>query len=164
MRSVLLIRHAKSSWENFEVSDFDRPLNDRGKRDAPAMADRLKKRGIQPDLLLVSTAKRTRKTADSFIAAWSLPASQISYVDELYLASPATLQKILTELPGQINNVAIISHNNGLTDFANELTDVRIDNIPTCGIFAIRAAIDNWSQFTEGQKEFWFFDYPKNAE
>ena len=162
MRSLILIRHAKSSWENFEVSDFDRPLNDRGKRDAPEMADRLQKRGIRPDLLLVSTAKRTRKTADSFITAWSLPATQVSYLDELYLASPTTLRNILAALPGQVHTVAVISHNNGLTDFANELTDVRIDNIPTCGIFAVRAPVDNWSQFIEGSKEFWFFDYPKN--
>lgn len=162
MKSLLLIRHAKSSWENFSVPDFDRPLNDRGKRDAPVMAARLKEKGIVPDTALVSTAKRARKTAEHFTEAWKLKEDAIQFIDALYLASSATFTKILSGLPPNINSVAIFSHNNGLTEFANQLTDAVIDNIPTCGIFAVRIKSENWKDFAEAEKEFWFFDSPKN--
>lgn len=161
MKSLLLIRHAKSSWENFSVADFDRPLNDRGKRDAPKMAARLMEKGIVPDRVLVSPAKRTRKTAAYFMEAWKLPEEKMQMPEELYLASPAIFRKLIQALPDEVGTLAVISHNNGLTDFANELTNVRVDNIPTCGIFAVKIAIESWRAFDEGEKEFWFFDYPK---
>ncbi len=161
MKSLLLIRHAKSSWENFSVADFDRPLNDRGKRDAPMMAARLAEKGIVPDRILVSPAKRTRKTATYFMNAWELPDEKMQMPEELYLASPAIFRKLIQALPDELENIAVISHNNGLTDFANELTNVRVDNIPTCGIFGVKIAIDSWQGFENAEKEFWFFDYPK---
>ncbi|MCR6722202.1 MAG: histidine phosphatase family protein [Chitinophagaceae bacterium] len=162
MKSLLLIRHAKSSWENFSVPDFDRPLNDRGKRDAPMMAERLKLKNVVADKVLVSTAKRARKTAEHFIEAWNTKESAIEFRDELYLASPSAFKKVLSKLPDTDNCVAVFSHNHGLTEFANDLTDVAIDNIPTCGIFAIHIKSDKWSDFAEAEKEFWFFDAPKN--
>lgn len=161
LKSLILIRHAKSSWENFDVPDFERPLNDRGRKDAPTMAARMVKAGIKPDILLVSTAKRTRKTAGFFQDAWQLPNDQVRYLDQLYLASPGGFRQIIAELGAEFRTIAIISHNNGLTDFANQLTDTRIDNIPTCGIFAVRAKISDWKEFDQAEKEFWFFDYPK---
>lgn len=161
MKSILLIRHAKSSWENFSVSDFDRPLNERGKEDAPEMARRMKENNIVPDWVLVSTAKRTRKTAEYFIKQWHTQPDAVHYLDELYLASPATLMNVLKGIPDSVNTVAVIAHNNGLTDFANELCDVKIDNIPTCGIYAVRAAINSWQQIQEADKTFWFFESPK---
>jgi phosphohistidine phosphatase len=161
LKSLILIRHAKSSWENFDVPDFERPLNDRGRKDAPTMAARMVKAGIKPDILLVSTAKRTRKTAGFFQDAWQLPNDQVRYLDQLYLASPGGFRQIIAELGTEFRTIAIISHNNGLTDFANQLTDTRIDNIPTCGIFAVRAKISDWKEFDQAEKEFWFFDYPK---
>ena len=161
MKSLLLIRHAKSSWENFSVADFDRPLNDRGKRDAPMMAARLSEKGIVPDRVLVSPAKRTRKTAAYFMKAWELPEEKMQMPEELYLASPTIFRKLIQALSDEVEKLAVISHNNGLTDFANELTNVRIDNIPTCGIFGVKIAIDSWKDFENAEKEFWFFDYPK---
>lgn len=163
MKSLILIRHAKSSWENFSVRDFDRPLNDRGKRDAPKMAERMVNRNVVPDMILVSTAKRARKTAEHFIDAWKLKEDSVRFMEELYLASSPMFIRILSQLPPEVNSVAIVSHNNGLTDFANELTNTRIDNIPTCGIFAVKVNIEDWKQFVEAEKEFWFFDSPKNG-
>lgn len=163
MKSLILIRHAKSSWENFSVRDFDRPLNDRGKRDAPKMAERMANRNVVPDMILVSTAKRARKTAEHFIDAWKLKEDSVRFMEELYLASSPMFIRILSQLPPEVNTVAIVSHNNGLTDFANELTNTRIDNIPTCGIFAVKVNIEDWKQFVEAEKEFWFFDSPKKG-
>lgn len=162
-KSLILIRHAKSSWENFDTPDFDRPLNDRGKKDGPEMADRMVKSGVKPDLLLVSTAKRTRKTASYFIDAWQLDKNQVRFLDPLYLASPTVLQQIIRDTEPSVGSLAIISHNNGLTDFANQLCEVRIDNIPTCGIFAVQTALGEWKNFDETPHEFWFFDYPKKV-
>jgi len=164
MKSLLLIRHAKSSWENFSVPDFDRPLNDRGKKDAPMMAARLKEKNIVPDTALVSTAKRARKTAGYFTGVWNLKDSSVHFMDDLYLASSAVFFRIISQLPDEVNSVAVFSHNNGLTEFANELTDVAIDNIPTCGIFAIHIQSDKWRNFAEAGKDFWFFDAPKAGQ
>jgi len=162
MKTLLLIRHAKSSWDDFSIQDFDRPLNDRGKRDAPMMAQRLKGKGLLPDALLASPAKRARKTAELFAEELDYPRTKIDWIQELYLATPSVFTQVISRVSDEHNFIAIFSHNNGLTDFANQLTNVRIDNIPTCGIFAVKIPITKWSQFAETEKEFWFFDYPKN--
>jgi phosphohistidine phosphatase len=162
MKTLLLIRHAKSSWDDFSIQDFDRPLNDRGKRDAPMMAQRLKGKGLQPDALLASPAKRARKTAEIFAEELDYPRTKIDWVQELYLATPSVFTQVISQVSDDHDFIAVFSHNNGLTDFANQLTNVRIDNIPTCGIFAVKIPITRWNQFPEAKKEFWFFDYPKN--
>ncbi len=162
MKTLLLIRHAKSSWDDFSIQDFDRPLNDRGKRDAPMMAQRLKAKGLKPDALLASPAKRARKTAELFAEELDYPRTKIDWIQELYLATPSVFTQVISRVSDEHHFIAVFSHNNGLTDFANQLTNVRIDNIPTCGIFAVKIPIARWSQFPEAEKEFWFFDYPKN--
>jgi phosphohistidine phosphatase len=159
MKSILLIRHAKSSWDDPSISDFDRPLNDRGKKNAPEMAVRLHDRGIRLDMLVSSPAKRAKQTAKAFQKI--LDVERLEFVDELYLAAPATFAKVIRELPGEVNSVAIFSHNPGITDFANSLSTTRIDNMPTASVFAINAAITDWADFTAQHSAFSFFDYPK---
>ncbi len=161
MKNLLLIRHAKSSWENFSVKDFDRPLNDRGKKDAPEMAKRLLQRGITIDAFVASPAKRAQKTAVFFAEAYEQPATAIVFKEELYLATPAVFFNVIRNLSTSAETVAVFSHNEGITDFANQLTSTRIDNIPTCGIFAVRVHTDSWWEFKAAKKECWFFDYPK---
>jgi phosphohistidine phosphatase len=161
MKSLLVVRHAKSSWEWEDKSDFDRPLNDRGKRDAPLMAQRLVTLGAIPDLLVSSPAKRARKTAELFATELGYPAAGIVFKPELYHAPHPIFYEVIKTLDDTENVVALFSHNPGITEFVSGLTDIRIDNMPTCGVFAVHIAIDHWSDFRAAPKTFWFFDYPK---
>lgn len=163
MRSVLFIRHAKSSWDNAAVSDFDRPLNDRGKMDAPQMARRLLDKKIPLDSFISSPAKRARKTTDFFVEAYGLAESNVLLKAELYLPSPDVFYDVIEEIANRFHHIAICSHNPAITQFVNQLTnEIRVDNVPTCGIFAVKTNISRWEDFRKAQKQFWFFDYPKN--
>jgi phosphohistidine phosphatase len=145
------------------MTDFDRPLNDRGKKDAPEMAQRLLKKKIPIDAFISSPAKRARKTATIFAKAFDLEKEDVLLKDELYNAAEKDFYEVISQLPGSMNNIAIFSHNPGLTDFVNTLTsDIRTDNVPTCGMFAITFEGD-WSGFRDAQKQFLFFDYPKSV-
>lgn len=161
MKQLILVRHAKSDWNSAASSDFDRPLNERGKRDAPVMAQRLKDRKIPVDAFIASPAKRAAKTAKIFAEAFNRKDDEIIFHKELYMAGPFIFFEVIAQTADQFNTIAVFSHNNGLTDFANQLTDVRIDNIPTCGIYAVKAECNSWEEFKEAKKEFLFFDYPK---
>jgi phosphohistidine phosphatase len=163
MKTLLIIRHAKSSWDNAIVHDIDRPLNDRGKRDAPAMAQRLIKNGIHIDFFVSSPAKRARTTAEYFIREFGRPEKEIHFIPELYHAPVQTFKDVVYALDDQYSSSAIFSHNPGITAFANALTTVRLDNMPTCGIFAVRSAVDSWADFLSSDPSFWFFDYPKSG-
>lgn len=162
MKTLLLIRHAKSSWDHAMISDMDRPLNDRGKRDAPAMAKRLLKATIKIDLFVSSPAKRARKTASLFMEEYQRPEEELQIVPELYHAEIQAFRDVITALDNRYASVALFSHNPGITAFANTLTSVRLDNMPTCGIFAVTSLAADWSGFTTAGITFWFFDYPKS--
>jgi phosphohistidine phosphatase len=163
MKSLLLIRHAKSDWDDASLNDFDRPLNERGKRDAPLMAQRLLEKEIKIDAFIASPAKRAAKTAKIFADGVNYKKDSIIYKPELYLAGPEVFFSVIENADDENNCIAVLSHNNGITDFANLLTNTRIDNIPTCGIFAIKLKTKNWKAFRNTEKEFWFFDYPRNV-
>lgn len=163
MKTVILVRHAKSSWDDHTLSDFDRPLNDRGKQDAPEMADRLQKQIKNIDAFISSPAKRAKKTASIFAKAYGVDKDELVLKDELYLANEKTFFSVISSLPESMNTIAVFSHNPGLTDFANALTDeIRVDNVPTCGIFAVSFDA-SWQDFKEATRKFLFFDYPKNG-
>ncbi|RBL93406.1 SixA phosphatase family protein [Chitinophaga flava] len=163
MKTLLLIRHAKSSWNNPDMDDFDRPLNKRGKQNAPEMAQRLITRGMVPELIITSPAKRARTTAKIMAEEWHYPKQAILLEEELYLCYASTFLKVITRIDDDFNAVAIFAHNPGITDFANYLTEeIRIDNVPTTGIFAIQADTDSWKDFDMAAKKFLFFDYPRN--
>ncbi len=161
MKSLLLIRHAKSSWDDVSLSDFDRPLNERGKNDAPVMAHRLLDKKINIDAFISSPAKRAKKTASIFAKEFKKDKEKIILKTELYGASGDVFYDVISKTKDKFKSIALFSHNPGLTDFANQLTDVQIDNIPTAGIFAVKADCKKWEDFKESKKEFWFFDHPK---
>ncbi len=162
MKTLFLIRHAKSSWDNTVLNDFDRPLNERGKKNAPEMAKRLIKKKIEIDLFVSSPAERAKKTAELFSKEFSQEKDKILFVHELYHAAPNVFNTVISHLDNKYKTVAVFAHNPGITEFANLLTEARIDNMPTCSIFAVRADIENWDAFRESKKEFLFFDYPKS--
>ncbi|HZG24429.1 MAG TPA: histidine phosphatase family protein [Chitinophagaceae bacterium] len=161
MKYLLIVRHAKSSWDNINLDDFDRPLNDRGKRDAPEMAKRLAKEKVVIESFLSSPAKRAKKTAQVFVHELGGHKDDIIYIDELYNAPAAVFYKVTRSIDPQVNSVAIFAHNPGVTDFVNGLTSVQIDNMPTCGVFAVKIHSDHWEDIESAPREFWFFNYPK---
>src|SRR5688500_5509065 len=131
MKSLLIVRHAKSSWDLSTPNDFDRPLNDRGKKDAPAAAKRLKKKGITIDAFVSSPAKRAKKTARHFASEYEIDEEQIILVSELYEAHAGIFSQVIQSLDDSYNTVAIFSHNPGITDIVITLTEVKVDNVPT---------------------------------
>ncbi len=164
MKTLLLIRHAKSSWDHLLQDDFERPLNERGKADAPMMAERLLARKVSIDAFISSPAKRARKTCSVFLKACKKEEGEMILKPELYLASADTISQVVSGLEDRLNAVALFSHNPGITEFANLLTEVHVDNMPTCSVYAVKAAINHWSEFGKAAKTFWFFDYPKNPD
>ena len=161
MKQLLIIRHAKSSWDFSNLNDFDRPLNERGHTDAPIMAKRLLQKNIAIDTFVSSTAKRAFSTAFYFCNAYGKKEKDIVQVAELYHAPVNVFYNVIEHLENAYQSVAIFSHNPGITDFVNELTDVRINDMPTCSIFAINIHTNDWLEFETAKKEFLFFDYPK---
>ncbi|MBC8033438.1 MAG: histidine phosphatase family protein [Chitinophagaceae bacterium] len=161
MKSMLLIRHAKSSWNDPHEKDFDRPLNERGRRDAPVMAARLKEKLPVIDLFISSPANRALSTAISFARAYGLGSTDILQIPELYHAPPHVFYDVIAAIPDHLDTVAIFSHNGGITDFVNGLTETKVDVMPTCSIYGVKADITKWSSFYDASKNFWFFDYPK---
>jgi phosphohistidine phosphatase len=161
MKTLLIIRHAKSSWDDADMKDFDRPLNDRGRRDAPAMARRLIKDGVSIDRFVSSPAKRARQTAEFFADAYDKKHRDIQFIPDLYHATLDIFRTVVTSLDDGDGSVALFSHNPGITAFANILSTVRLDNMPTCAVFAVKAGTDHWRDFFSSSPQFWFFDYPK---
>jgi phosphohistidine phosphatase len=162
MKILLLVRHAKSSWANEHEADIDRPLNERGKKDAPQMAARVKEKVSRIDLFISSPAKRAHKTARAFAAAFHTKEESIQLEEALYLAPASTLYQTVAGLADKADSVILFGHNPGITEFANMLTNVRIDDMPTGSVFAVSADVGNWRDFVAAPKNFLFFDYPKN--
>jgi phosphohistidine phosphatase len=163
LKTLLIIRHAKSD-QRFFGNDFERPLNERGKADVPVMAQRLLDKKIIIDAFISSPAKRAKKTAELFCATYSKPVEEIIFVTPLYHAPSEVFYEVIQHIDDNITTAAIFSHNPGITDFVNSLTNARLDNMPTCGIFAIQAPLSKWADFAKAEKTFLFFDYPKMTE
>ncbi|WP_462254867.1 SixA phosphatase family protein [Ferruginibacter sp.] len=163
MKTLLIIRHAKSD-QSFFGNDFERPLNDRGKKDAPLVAKRLLDRNIAIDAFVASPAKRAKKTAELFCETYKKNEEGIIFISSLYHAPADVFYEVIKQLDDNFNTVAVFAHNPGISYFVNGLVaDVRIDNMPTCAVFAIQSAISSWKDFKKEKKEFLFFDYPKNG-
>jgi len=164
MKTLLIIRHAKSSWDIGTLNDFERPLNERGKKDAPEMAKRLLDKKIIIDAFVSSPAKRAKKTAELFCEVYNHKEEDIIFISALYHANSHAFYHTIENFADTYNTVAIFSHNPGITSFVNELTEsLRIDNMPTCGAFAIKVDTNKWKDFKRSKKEFLFFDHPKLA-
>jgi len=164
MKHVLLVRHAKSSWDAAEISDFDRPLNERGKRDAPEMAHRLLSRSVTIDAFVSSPAKRAKKTAELFAETMGAHKKDVLFFENLYHPVPSAFFAAIAGMADSLQCIAIFSHNPGITDFVNLLSTVRTDNMPTSAVYAVKADIQSWKEFEKAKKEFWFYDYPKAGD
>ena len=159
MRNLILLRHAKSSWKDQSLDDFERPLNKRGKRDAPQMAKILLNKAIDFDLIISSSAKRTADTANIFADVLSIK-SDIIFDDNLYEASHKQILKVINQINDTFYNVILVCHNPGITNLVNYLSDNFIDNIPTTGMVGLSVDI-SWKEIEENSFSFIFYDYPK---
>ena len=165
MKTLLLLRHAKSSWEYPELQDRERPLNKRGKKDAPKMGKWLKNNFPTPDLILTSHSVRTLATISKVGKELGLKGKDYLTEPRLYHASPSTLWDIVRSLPDHVNTAILVGHNPGFTEFANQLCPSHVvENIPTCGAYALRINCSKWKEAHEDLTEFLFFQYPKNLK
>jgi phosphohistidine phosphatase len=162
MKTLIIVRHAKSSWDNPFLSDFDRPLNNRGLRDAPRMGKRLKEKEITPDLMLSSPAERALKTCQIMAKILGYKESLIKTNRQLYHADEEQILSVIQQMNEAHDLVMIFGHNPGLTDFVNELANERISNIPTCGIASCQSDVSSWKDMQFGTCKLLFFDYPKS--
>lgn len=161
MKTVYFIRHAKSSWSDMSLSDFDRPLNKRGKRDAPMMAQKLHEMGVRPDAIISSTANRAFTTATHFAKALGIAKSEIIKTPSIYEAYYKTVLEIVKNQTKAWNTILVFGHNPAFTTIANSFEGDYIDNVPTCGIVKVTAAIDDWLDFDEKTGTVSAFYYPK---
>ncbi len=162
MKTLYLLRHAKSSWKFPELDDFERPLNKRGKKDAPAMGRFLKDKDIMPDIIISSPAVRASMTTRIISDILSYPLSRVKYSDKIYEADTTSLLKVVSRVDDKFNSTMLVGHNPGMTYFANMLSSARIDNIPTCGIICTELDISSWQEILENCGTFKFFKFPKN--
>jgi phosphohistidine phosphatase len=161
MKKLYLVRHAKSSWDDYSLEDAMRPLNDRGSRDAPAMAKILSDRAPQLSWLITSHAKRAKSTAARFRKALHLDKNKLVKDARLYHASPAQIINVIKDIDNEIDEVALFGHNPGMTDFLNRYTDGFVDNMPTCGIAILSFDINNWNEVDSKIATMTDFLYPK---
>ncbi|BDZ55167.1 SixA phosphatase family protein [Agromyces marinus] len=144
MKTLVLVRHAKSDWGDPGLADHDRPLNDRGRRDAPAMAERLGRLGTVPGLIVSSTALRARTTAEAMAEGLGLDPSALRLDERLYGAGPATILEIAGQTPDDVDTVMLVAHDPGMTDLAYRLSDGTVDRMPTCAVVRVRIAAESW--------------------
>jgi len=161
MKKLYLVRHAKSSWDNPDLDDFDRPLNKRGKRDAPFMGELLKKLNVNPDLIISSPAKRAYTTAKEIARILGYPKRMITKNEDVYLASAGELLSLINSIPEEVSSVMIFGHNPGFTQICNLLSNANILNIPTSGFVEIHFETENWKDITPGSGKLVAFEYPK---
>lgn len=161
-RLLLICRHAKSSWHDATLGDFDRPLNKRGQRDAPEMGRRLLRRGIRPDLIMASPAARAKATAVHYATQLGYPLARLQYNPIQYTATVPQLLGLVHTAATAVHTLLLVGHNPESTALANMLGGLAIDNIPTSGIVALEFALASWRELTAGAGTLLFFDYPKN--
>ena len=152
MKTIYLLRHAKSSWADADLADHDRPLKPRGQRDAPAMAAHVAAHHAAPETVFCSDSVRTAHTLAHFTEVWSLKEGNTVLDAAFYLAPAKLLRKRIEALSNDINSLMIVGHNPGITDLFNELVtrDAYISKLRTCGFAALRFDISKWSNLSKG--------------
>lgn len=161
MKKLYIVRHAKSSWSNASLSDFDRPLNKRGFGDAPLMGQALKKLSILPDLVVSSTAMRAITTAEIISSEIGYLKKNIQKDEDLYHAGPLDILEIINSIDNMFKSVMIFAHNPGLTHLINTLSNFNLPNLPTCGFVEIEFHLNDWQAVSKRTGKVVKFEYPK---
>ena len=162
MKSLIIVRHCKSSWADLSLSDFDRPLNKRGNIDGELMSNYLREKEKKIDKLILSTSKRTRLTSKYFTE--KIHFDSISYLDELYHANYSDIINIISKVENNFNSVMVIGHNPGLTELINQYTIMNIYNLPTTGVVKVEFKGDKWERITENKGIIIYKKFPKELK
>ena len=161
--TIMLVRHAKSSWDDPGLRDFDRPLNGRGFRDAPEMGKRLARRNYKADVIISSPAVRAITTAEIIAGETGVEEGDILREPAIYEAGLDALVNVVTGIDDSYECVMLVGHNPGFTDLCNYLGNAGIDNLPTCGMAQIEFHVDTWKAVTMYGGKLVSFDYPKKV-
>jgi phosphohistidine phosphatase len=162
MKTLTLVRHAKSSWKDTSLADRDRPLNKRGNRDAPEMGRRIAAAGIRPSLIVSSPAVRAWTTAKVIAKELGYPREFLQRDDALYLASVDEILDVIAAQDTGFNSLMLVGHNPGFTDFANYLVPGITNNVPTAGVISVELDSEEWSLYDKPDVELLLYDFPKN--
>jgi len=161
-KRLFIVRHAKSSWNQPELTDFQRPLNERGKRDVPNMSLRFLEKGYKIDRILSSPAERAITTAYGFAARLNINSEEIIQNESLYHASAFALRRAIAKTPNEIDSLMLFGHNPGLTYLINDISDFNLDNLPTCAVCGIEFNIEQWTSVLKSTGEKFYYDFPKS--
>ena len=163
MKSLYLLRHAKSSWAEHGLSDRERPLAKRGLHDAPMMGERFHSRGEHLDRVISSPAVRAHTTAQLFCEACGFQAQDIETESDLYFLGSGSIEEVILNQDDERQALMLVFHNPDITYFANSFdVGFRIDNVPTSGLLRLDCDIAQWSNWSRENTAFEYFDYPKN--
>ena len=160
MKELILIRHAKSSWSNPLLEDFERPLNKRGAKNAPFMAKVLKQKEVNPDLIISSPSKRTKDTLDFFIKEFDYK-GEIIFEESIYEAPYINILKVIKNIDDKHKTIFLFGHNPGFNDLADFLLGRFEENIPTCGVLKIDFDTNYWKNISKDNSKLIFFNFPK---
>lgn len=160
-KTLFLVRHAKSSWDDAGLDDRQRPLNGRGKVEAPRMGKHLAGYKIKPELIYSSPAVRALKTAEKIAKELGFKKSDVVVNEGIYTFDGGNLADVIKELDDKYDTVMLVGHNPAITALANEISDAGIDNIPTCGVALIEFDVRKWKDAARGGGRLVEFDYPK---
>jgi phosphohistidine phosphatase len=161
MKTLYLVRHAKSSWKYPKLDDFERPLNKRGRKNAPFMGKILNTLKVSPDLVLSSPANRAATTARIIADKIDYPVDKIQYSEAIYEFSANAVIQVIKQIDNTVEKLMVVGHNPALTDLANYFGGEPISNIPTCGIFCVDLDISSWAKIFEHCGKLRFFEFPK---
>ena len=163
MKTLYLLRHAKSSWSFDDLSDQERPLNDRGRDDAPAMGRALGKRRICPDIVVSSPAVRAMSTAVLVARELQYPHDKIAVESGIYGADLDDLLAIIKALPDAAGSALLVGHNPTITETVNALSPTAVNEMPTAAVVCLRFECEHWAEVSRVNAEYYFYDYPRNA-
>jgi phosphohistidine phosphatase len=161
VKTLTILRHAKSSWDNADLVDFDRPLNARGERDAPKMGQRMKAAGIRPSLIISSPAVRAWSTAKIVASELTYPLEFLQRERDLYHAGTDSLFDVIARQDEGFTSIVVVGHNPGLTELANELIPDLTNNLPTAGFVSVLVDTDTWELRGRKSADLVAHDYPK---
>lgn len=161
MKRLILIRHAKSSWDQIDLADRARPLNARGLKNAPMMGDVLCQKGVRPDKIFSSPAVRAHATAELIAERLDYPKSKIQIREELYMTSPERCLELVHQIPPQLNDVCLVFHNPDITLLGFMLCDQCPLHLPTCSCLALEFEVDEWAFIMPNSGRLNFYEYPK---
>jgi phosphohistidine phosphatase len=161
-KNLFIIRHGKSDWDRPGVSDIDRPLKERGIRDAHEMAKRGLEQGLVPDLIISSPANRALNTARIFSKVLGYSPDSILINQDLYLAESDEIMEVIAAADNSSNTLMLFGHNPGFTELTDDLSNLNIDNLPTTGMVLLKFKAESWEEISKKCLTSEFFDFPKN--